>query len=192
MTFDLICLAVAVAFALWGALRGLLRQIFGILGFIGGILLARLFAAPLAEQFHSQIGFSAAVAAVIFGVAIFFLTELAAKLVGGLLTKMLGTFTGGINRIGGLVVGLAKGLLLVWALASLAALVQPVMKSQEKAVPAFAKLDLEHSQAVAIAKNTSVLGDKAKELRERAEREIKARKAAALAAAAAAAKKQKK
>jgi len=175
VTFDLICLFVAAVFALWGALRGLVRQIFGILGFVGGILLSRAFAGPLADEFHSSLGLSAAVTAVIFGVAIFFLTELAAKLLGGLLTGMLGTFTGGINRLGGLALGLAKGLLLVWVLASLAALIQPQLKAHEKSWPAVARLDLEHSQAVAMAKNTSVLGDKAKELRARAEAEIKAR-----------------
>ena len=175
MTFDLICLVIAALFALWGMLRGLVRQIFGILGFIGGIILSRAFAGPLADEYHSNLGLSAAVTAVIFGVVIFFVTELVAKILGSLLTNMLGTFTGGINRLGGLALGLAKGVLLVWVLASLAALVQPQLKQHEKAWPAVAKLDLEHSQAVAMAKNTSVLGDKAKELRARAEAEIKAR-----------------
>jgi len=175
VTFDLICFAIAVIFALWGALRGLVRQIFGILGFLGGILLSRAFAGPLADQYHSTLGLSAAVTAVIFGVAIFFVTELIAKLLGGLLTGMLGTFTGGINRLGGLALGLAKGVLLVWVLASLAALVQPQLKAHEKTWPMAAKLDLEHSQAVAAARNTSVLGDKGKDLRARAEAEVKAR-----------------
>ena len=46
MIFDLFCLALIALFAVLGLWRGLLRQIFGIIGFVGGIVLARLFSQP--------------------------------------------------------------------------------------------------------------------------------------------------
>ena len=42
MPFDVFCVALLIAFAVWGAFRGFVRQFFGLLGFAGGILLARL------------------------------------------------------------------------------------------------------------------------------------------------------
>jgi uncharacterized membrane protein required for colicin V production len=175
VTFDLICAAVALLFAVLGLVRGLLRQLFGIAGFVGGLILARMFAGPLADEYHAQLGLSPTVTAVIFSFALFFACELAAKIAGNLLHGMLGTFTGTINRVGGLALGLAKGLLLVWVLASLAALVQPTLKDGSKRAPTLAKLDLEHSEAVALAKDSSLLGARLKELRVRAEAELKAR-----------------
>ena len=174
MIFDLLCLGLALLFALWGAMRGLVRQVFGVVGFIAGVLLARLFAGDLGEAFHNSLGMPPNVAAVVFGVAIFFVTELVAKIVGNLLTGALGSFTGGMNRAGGGALGLAKGLLVVWVVASLAALAQPHLGKYDKKYPGLRKLDLEHSHAVAVAKDFSVLGDKGKELRARAEREVAA------------------
>ena len=40
------------------------------------------------------------------------------KLLGNLLTAALGSVTGTLNRLGGLLLGLAKGALLAWALAN--------------------------------------------------------------------------
>ena len=176
MTFDLICAALALGFAAWGFFRGLLRQIFGIIGFIGGLLLARMFAGDLAEMWHLELGLPVAVTAAIFGVVLFVLAEIAAKVLGGFLTNSLGSFTGMLNRLGGLGLGAVKGLLLVWVLASLAALAQPHLRNAARKSPLLAKLELDKSQAVAIARDTGLLGKKAKELRARAEQELRARK----------------
>jgi len=177
VTFDLVCLAVLALFALLGLFRGLVRQIFGLLGFVGGLLLARFFAGPLAEGYHGDLRVPVAVAAAIFGLALFLIAEIVAKVAGNLLHGMLGSFTGAVNRVGGLGLGLAKGGLLVWALASLAALAEPHLKSgvASKKAPWIARLDLPGSRAVALAKNTSALGDLAKELREKAEKDFRAR-----------------
>ena len=175
MSFDLACAGLAVLLAFYGLIRGLVRQVFGILGFVGGIVLARMFSGPLAEQFHQQLGVSLTVAAVGFSIVLFFATELAARLVGSALHSLFGLtpITGGLNRLGGLIVGFLKGGLLVWALASLGALLLPNLGLIEKRAPWVSKLDLEHSQAVALAKDQSALGDKAKELRARTAAELK-------------------
>ena len=49
--FDLFCLVLVLLFAVWGAFRGLLRQIFGLIGFVGGIVLARLWAQSFGDAF---------------------------------------------------------------------------------------------------------------------------------------------
>src|SRR5262249_13551089 len=100
---------------------------------------------------------------------------IAASMAGRLITGALGTITGAINRLGGLAVGLAKGALIVWVLASLTALAQPHLREVQKRAPLVRKLDLDHSRAVAAARDTNVFGDKAKELRARAEKEISGR-----------------
>ena len=174
MTFDLICLGAVLLFGLWGAFRGLLRQIFSIAGFVGGIVAARLFATPLAEQFHDSFGISASIAAIIFGIAIFILAEVVAKVLGNALTAALGSITGTLNRLGGLGLGLAKGALLAWALASLVALAQPKLKSMEKRSPLIARLDLDHSEAIALTKSQNALGDRANKLRTQAEQRLHA------------------
>lgn len=157
--FDLACLAIALIFALLGLFRGLVRQIFGIAGFVGGLLLARSFAAPLADTFYKDLGLALGLATAAFGLVLFFAAEIAAKLLGNLLHGMLGSFTGTLNRLGGLALGLAKGLLIVWALASLAALAQPHLGAATKRFSTLAKLDLAHSQAVAAARDQSALGE---------------------------------
>ena len=176
MTFDLICAGVVVLFGVLGLIRGLVRQIFGIAGFVGGIVLARMFATPLAEETHAWLGISTAIAAVLAGFLIFFAVEVTAKVLGYFLTAALGTFTGTINRVGGLALGVIKGGLLAWAMASLMALAQPKLKSLEKRSPMIARLDLEHSEAIALTKNSSALGDKANQLRKQAEKRLHAQK----------------
>ncbi len=175
MVFDLIMAAIVVLLAIVGALRGLIRQVFGILGFVGGIILARLFAGPLAEQYHGKLGVSITVAAIGFSFVLFFATEIVARLLGAAIHTLFGLtpITGGLNRLGGLALGAAKGLLLVWAVASLAALLEPHLRGQERKAPLLASLDLPHSQTVAWAKDQNALGDKAKDLRARAEKELR-------------------
>ncbi len=174
MSFDLICLALVALFGLVGVFRGLIRQVFGLAGFIGGIVLGRMFAAPLAETFHAQLGLSVSIAAVLFGFVIFFASALVARILGGLLHGALsGGITGALDRLGGLGLGLAKGALLAWALASLVSLAQPRMKDLEKRVPGLASLDLPHSQAMAMAKSQSSLGDQAKKMRADAEEQVR-------------------
>src|SRR5204863_3341139 len=118
----LICGGIVLLFALLGLFRGFLRQIFGIAGFIGGIVLARLFAQPFGDAFAKDIGLPVAVATAAMALAIFLAAEIVAKLVGNFLHKrMQGGLTGAVERAGGIFLGTAKGLLVAWAVASLLA-----------------------------------------------------------------------
>jgi uncharacterized membrane protein required for colicin V production len=159
MLFDLLCAFLALLFLVLGAIRGLIRQLFGLAGFIGGLLLARLFAGVLGTQFAPDLGLSPALATVGFAFAIFFAVEVIATLLGNYLHDHLGLILGTANRIGGGALGLAKGLLFVWALASLAALLHTHAAVAEQRVGFLGKLDLAHSRAVQLAREENFLGD---------------------------------
>jgi len=155
--FDLFCLVLVALFALWGALRGLLRQVFGILGFIGGIALARLFARSIGNAFAADLKLPVAVATAGTALVIFLAAELVAKLVGGFLhRRMSGGFTGAVERGGGFCTGAAKGLLVAWAVASLVALVRPHLQHVEDDTE-LARLDLDHSRAVSLAREVNLV-----------------------------------
>ena len=157
MNFDLAMLALVGLWALWGAFRGLLRQIFGVLGFVGGIALARLFSQPFGDAFAKDLGLPVAVATAALAIAIFLAAEIAAKLIGGFLHKrMEGGFTGAVERGGGFLAGAAKGVLVVWAVASLVALLRPHLQHMENDTPA-KKLDLAHSRVVSVAREVNLI-----------------------------------
>jgi membrane protein required for colicin V production len=155
--FDLFCLALIAAFAVLGWVRGFLRQIFGIAGFLGGIALARLFAQPFGDAFGKDLGLPVSIATAALALAIFLAAEIVAKMLGGYLHKrMEGGFTGAVERGGGFLVGGLKGLLVAWAFASLVSLVRPHMQHVEQDTPV-AKLDLAHSHAISLANNVNLI-----------------------------------
>jgi membrane protein required for colicin V production len=155
--FDLFCAGLVLLFALWGAYRGFLRQLFGILGFIGGIVLARLCAGSFGEAFAKDLGLPVAVATAAMAIAIFLAAEIAAKLIGGFLHKrMTGRFTGAVEHGGGFCMGAGKGLLVAWAIASIVALLRPHLQHLETDT-SLAKLDLEHSRMVTLAREVNLV-----------------------------------
>jgi membrane protein required for colicin V production len=159
VNFDLAMLALVGLLALWGAFRGLLRQIFGVLGFVGGIALARLFSQPFGDAFAKDLGLPVAVATAAMAVAIFLAAEIAARLVGGFLhARMTGGFTGAVERGGGFVAGAAKGVLVAWAVASVVALLRPHLQHLERETPA-AKLDMAHSRALGVAREVNLIAE---------------------------------
>lgn len=109
-TVDLILLALLALFAVRGYFRGLFREIFSLLGFSLGLLAAARYdervAALWAETWkHSFLVLRAATFA-----ALFFFTYFGLNLIGWLLHRSAPLlFLGGINRIGGVVVGMGKG-----------------------------------------------------------------------------------
>lgn len=134
-----------------------MRQIFGIAGFIGGIVLARLASRPFGDAFAKDLGLPVSVATAAMALAIFLAAEITAKLVGNFLHKrMQGGFTGAVERGGGFFLGMVKGVLVTWAFASLVSLVRPHLQHVEKDT-AVAKLDLAHSQAIAAATNVNLI-----------------------------------
>jgi membrane protein required for colicin V production len=155
--FDLFCLVLMLLFAAWGAFRGLLRQIFGLIGFVGGIVLARLFADAFGQAFAKDLGLPEAVATAAMAIALFLAAEVAAKLVGNFLHKrMTGGFTRAVERGGGFLVGSAKGLLVAWAFASLIALLRPHLQHLENDT-SLAKLDLGHSHVMSVAREVNLI-----------------------------------
>jgi membrane protein required for colicin V production len=157
--FDTALLALVGMWAVWGLFRGLLRQIFGLLGFVGGIALARLFSQPFGDAFAKDLGLPAPVAAAAMAVAIFLGAEIAATLVGRFLHKsMTGGFTGAVERAGGFLLGAAKGVLVAWAVASLVALLRPELQHVERDTPV-ARLDLAHSRTVSLAREVNLIAE---------------------------------
>jgi membrane protein required for colicin V production len=165
LVFDLICAGVAFLFLVLGIFRGLIRQIFGLAGFIGGLVLARLFSAQAAMEFGPALGLGPAIATIAFSIAIFIAVDVAFHLVGNFLHSHLGAITGTIDKLGGGAVGLAKGLLIVWALASLAALYLWAMPAAQRNIGFAKTLDLTHSQVVTISQSENFLGDIENELK---------------------------
>ncbi len=159
MNFDLGCAGVALVFLILGAVRGLIRQVFGVAGFVGGLLLARMFAAPLAEQVGPSLGLGKVAGTTVISIAIFIAVEIVSSVIGNFLHDHLGAITGTVNRLGGAGVGLVKGLLVVWAVASLAALLHEHLPQAETKIPGLAALDLGHSNTVKAATGTNFLGD---------------------------------
>ena len=155
--FDLFCLLLVLLFAIWGAFRGLLRQIFGLIGFVGGIVLARLFAQSFGDAFAKDLGLPVAVATAAMAMALFLAAEIVAKLIGGFLHKrMTGGFTRAVERGGGFFVGSAKGVLVAWALASLVALLRPHLQHLETET-SFSKLDLPHSHVLSVSREVNLI-----------------------------------
>jgi membrane protein required for colicin V production len=155
--FDLFCLLLVLLFAVWGAFRGLLRQIFGLIGFVGGIVLARLFAQSFGDAFAKDLGLPVAVATAAMAFALFLAAEIVAKLIGGFLHKrMAGGFTRAVERGGGFFIGSAKGVLVAWAFASLVALLRPHLVNLETET-SLSKLDLPHSYVLSVAREVNLI-----------------------------------
>jgi membrane protein required for colicin V production len=155
--FDLFTLVLVLAFAIWGAFRGFLRQVFGLIGFIGGIVLARLLAPSFGEAFGKDLGLPVAIATAAMSIALFLVMEIAAKLVGRFLHKrMTGGFTKAVERGGGFFLGSAKGVLVAWAFASLIALVRPHLQHMETET-SLAKLDLGQSHVLNVAREVNLI-----------------------------------
>ena len=157
MPFDVFCVALLIAFAVWGAFRGFVRQFFGLLGFVGGILLARLAAPGFGEAFGADLHVSPAIATAALAFLFFVLAEVVAKVTGRVVHQQLGGGVGGgLNRVGGALLGTSKGFLTVWALASLIALVRPHLKRVERDT-AVSKLDLKESYAVQVSSRSNLI-----------------------------------
>lgn len=157
MVFDLFCAGLIVFFAIFGAVRGFIRQAFGLLGFIGGILLARLAAPAFGEAFGKDLHLAPALATAALAFILFIAAELVAGFLGRVVHKQLGGgVAGGLNRVGGSWIGGGKGVLVVWALASLVALIRPYLPRVEKETPA-AQLQLDKSFVIATATKSNLI-----------------------------------
>jgi uncharacterized membrane protein required for colicin V production len=157
MPFDLFCGALLLLFAIVGAVRGFIRQAFGLLGFVGGILLARLAAPAFGEAFGKDLHLAPAIATAGLAFLLFVAAEILARFLGRIVHEQLGGgVAGGLNRVGGSWIGAGKGVLVVWALASLVALVRPHLPRVERETPV-KKLRLDDSFAIKTATRSNLI-----------------------------------
>ena len=110
-TFDIIVLAVIVILTIIGLWKGMVRQIFGLLGVIAGYVLALRFYQPCSKFLTS---IHPGTARVISFIAIFLACILAAHIIGWLVGRFFNiSGLGFLNRIGGGFLGFLKGCLIV-------------------------------------------------------------------------------
>lgn len=106
----------------WGAWRGLVREVIAILGWVIAFLAANLFAGPFGEAMPQAIPTPELRVAAAF-VAIFIAALVLTALLGLLLSKIVNAVgLGGLDRLLGALFGAARGLLIVLAAALLAGL----------------------------------------------------------------------
>ena len=110
--FDIIVLTVVGILTLLGLWKGLVRQVVGLAGVAAGYVIAMKFDGPLAAKFLT--GFRPATGKVIAFLAIFIACIIAASIIGWIAEKLMGAAGLGIlNRVGGGILGGAKGCLIV-------------------------------------------------------------------------------
>ena len=110
--FDIVVLVVVGVPALLGLWKGLARQAAGLAGVAAGYVIAVKFYGPLSAKFLT--GFRPATGNVISFLAIFVACIIAASIIGRISGKLMGNAGLGIvNRVGGGLLGGAKGYLVV-------------------------------------------------------------------------------
>jgi membrane protein required for colicin V production len=111
MFFDIIVLAVIGILTIAGLLSGMVKQLFGLAGVIGGYMLAMKY-----YQFCSKylMSFHPGTARALSFIAIFLACIILAHIIGWLVGKFVTTTgLGFLNRIGGGLLGFVKGCLIV-------------------------------------------------------------------------------
>ena len=107
---DPILLALLSLFALRGYFRGFFREVFSLLGLVVGFMVAVRYDEPAATLWAEHWKLSFVVLRAAAFVALFFVTYFSFNLVGWLLHRSASVlFLQGINRVGGIAVGVGKG-----------------------------------------------------------------------------------
>ena len=108
-TIDIIISVLLVIGLISGLRDGLVKQVAGLAGLIGGLLLGRAFYVPVGEWLGTTFGISAEAAHITAFILILVVVPLLFSLVGWLVSKILSAIClGWINRILGGVVGVLK------------------------------------------------------------------------------------
>lgn len=124
---------------IWGAWRGLVREIISILGWIIAFLAANLFAGPLGESMPESIP-SPELRVLVAFLVVFVAALAVATLLGLVLSKIVHAIgLGGLDRTLGSLFGIARGALIVLAFALLAGLTdlprQPLWRDSVAGTP---------------------------------------------------------
>lgn len=110
--FDIIVVGVVGVMTLLGLWKGLVRQVVGLAGVIVAYAVAMKFYGPLAAKFLTDL--HPATGGIISFIVVFIVCIIAASLVGWMIESLAGAAGLGIlNRIGGGILGGAKGYLVV-------------------------------------------------------------------------------
>jgi membrane protein required for colicin V production len=119
--FDIIILAVLILFALKGLVRGLVNEAFSLTGLILGGWMAYHFYPALSVPIHTALHLPAHVSSFLAFMLLLLVTGIAAHIAGNILTAALKlVMLGSINRLGGILIGTAEGVLLLCLLFSTA------------------------------------------------------------------------
>lgn len=119
--FDIIILAVLFFFALKGLVRGLVNEASSLTGLILGAWLAYRFYPALSSPIRTITHVPAGISAFLAFILILLATGIVAHIAGNIVTAALRlVMLGGLNRLGGLLIGAAEGALLLSLLFSTA------------------------------------------------------------------------
>jgi membrane protein required for colicin V production len=111
--FDIAALAIVASLAVRCMFRGLAKELFSLVGIIGGIFLARSFGSNAAEIFFPDV--ESEFLSRTLGVALILVTViLASAICSCLISKIIKrSFLGALNKIGGFVIGAFQGAILL-------------------------------------------------------------------------------
>lgn len=111
---DLIIIAVLVVGLTEGFVKGIVKQLFGIAGLFLGLIMGKLFCAPVAEFLQNCINMSDRTAVVVAFILILLVVPLACTIVGHLLSGLVKAVQlGFIDRVLGGVLGFLKYLIIL-------------------------------------------------------------------------------
>jgi membrane protein required for colicin V production len=119
--FDIIILVVLILFALKGLVRGLVNEASSLTGLVLGGWLAYRFYPSLSVPIRTTLHLPAHVSAFLAFMLLLLVTGIVAHIAGNILTAALKlVMLGSLNRLGGVLIGLAEGVLLLCLLFSTA------------------------------------------------------------------------
>jgi len=119
--FDIIILAVLIFFALKGLVRGLVNEAASLSGLILGGWLAYSFYPALAAPIHTILHVPSNISSFLAFMLLLIVTGIVAHIVGNVITAALKlVMLGSLNRLGGILIGAAEGILLLSLLFSTA------------------------------------------------------------------------
>ena len=111
---DSVLLVAFSLFGLRGYFKGLFRESFALIGFVAGVMVAVRYDEPVAALWSAHWNHSFLFLRGLVFVALFFAVYILSGLAGGLLHRSArALFLQGLNRIGGILVGAAKGAALI-------------------------------------------------------------------------------